>query len=160
MRVLMAGFVVFLAAGQARAEHTRATNPGAASLEILGRAVLYSINFDYVMGDDMAAGLGIGAVTTKQSGSATMIPAYFLYYFSREQGSIFATGGVTVMSSSLNGQVSKAGNVAFDANLVLPNLGLGYENRGDGGYLFRFGAYALFASAVKPWVGFTFGWAF
>ncbi len=160
MRILLVGFVVLCAAGQARAEHTRVTNPGAASLEVLGRAVLYSLNFDYVMGDDMAAGLGIGAVTTKQSGSATMIPAYFLYYFSREQGSIFATGGVTVMSSSLGGQVSKAGNVGFDANQVLPNLGLGYENRGDGGYLFRVAAYGMLAAEVKPWLGFSFGWAF
>jgi hypothetical protein len=167
-RVLFAAALVLLAAPAAWAEHTRVTNPNALSVEVLGRGILYSVDYDRVMNDDMAAGIGIGKVNlnlpdgTDSGLHTTVVPAYVNYYFTRDQGSIYATGGVTVVSdsSTANGLVSSPGNVKFNSNAVLPNFGLGYENRGDSGFLVRLTALAIVAKSVAPWGGLTFGYAF
>lgn len=168
MKRLALVLVVLAVPCLASAEHTRVTNPNNIGFEILGRGLLYSVQFDRVLNDDMAAGLGFGHVATKTAAgadsgvNANMIPAYFNYYFAREQGSIFATAGATLVLNSGDVKTLSAstGGLEFGSSAVLPTLGVGYENRGDSGFLFRFAAYALIASNVAPWAGFSFGYAF
>jgi hypothetical protein len=50
--------------------------------------------------------------------------------------------------------------VKYKSATVFPVLGVGFESRGDTGFLFRATAYGIVSSDVHPWLGFTFGYAF
>ena len=88
-----------------------------------------------------------------------MIPVYVNYYFQKDQGSLFATAGATLVAGENVGSAT-ASTGSVELNPVMPTAGLGYENRGDSGFLFRLTGYALFGEEISPWVGFTFGYAF
>src|SRR4051812_18911854 len=84
------------------APHTRVTYPSAVSAEILGRGMLYSVNFEEVVSDDLGVGIGFSRVSTDRNDvdtgrSATMLPVFMSYYFSRTAGSMFVTGGADVV---------------------------------------------------------------
>ena len=151
------------------ADNVRATNPNTASVEILGRAFLYSVNYDRAMGEDMAAGFGIGSSATKTQithqdahQSATFLPIYMNYYFEREAGSLFLTGGVVLITnhSDVESFETATGNYRFSSSPVVPQAGLGYENRSDAGFLFRLTGYATVGQVISGWAGFTFGYSF
>jgi hypothetical protein len=157
---MIVALVLFVSA--ARAEHVRVTNPNAVSIEAGGRGIAYTIGYDRVMNDELVAGFGIGTLSAKNGQSVTVVPAYVNFYFAKEQGSLFATSGATYVAdaSSVQGSESRTGGVRLSSSAVVPTFGLGYENRGEMGFLFRVGAYALVADEVAPWAGFTFGYAF
>lgn len=142
------------------AEHTRVTHPNAVSLEILGRGMFGTLNFDRVMTDELAAGLGVGtipAITGIATGTATLFPVYANYYFMKDAGSIYATAGITIALVT--------GSATFDLTGVslrpiIPQIGVGYENRGDSGFLFRAAVYALYSGTFGVWGGISFGYAF
>jgi hypothetical protein len=161
MKTAFTCLALMLVSSVALAENTRVTNPNALSVELLGRGVLYSISYDRVMDDHLAAGFGVGAVPTS-SETAMILPAYVNYYFFKEQGSLFATAGVGLVlnSSSVKNTESTVGSFAFPSNAVIPQFGVGYENRGDTGFLFRVTAYGLVGDEFMPWGGFSFGYAF
>ena len=152
----------------AQAEHTRITNPNALGLELLGRGMLYTLNYDRVISDDMSAGFGIGTVSTRflndqdTGKSATLVPAYLNYYLTRDAGSLFGSAGVTLVtnSSDVKGFKSSTGNLEFPSGAILPTFGVGYENRGDAGFLVRVTAYGVLGKSLTPWLGFMFGFAF
>ena len=143
------------------AEHTRVTHPNVIGVEMLGRGLLYSVQFDRMLDDDFAAGISLGTVSA-QSQTVTLIPVYMNYYFKREQGSLLATAGVDVVASgnSANGSKATVSGLEFPSNSVLPLFGFGYENRSDANFLFRVNGYGIIASTFIPWIGFTFGYAF
>ena len=149
--------------------HTRVSNPSAVSVEMLGRAMLYSVNFDQVVNDNIAVGAGIGNVSTNAhdtdrdtGNSATFIPAYMNYYFLQSAGSPFITGGVTLVlnHSSVKGTDTSTGTLQIPNSSVMPTFGGGYENRGDNGFLFRVTGYIVAGKSLTPWLGFSFGYAF
>lgn len=151
------------------AAHTRVTYPSAVSAEILGRSMLYTIGFDQVLNDDLAAGVGFGTVSlnyrntdTDAGKSATFVPVYMNYYFKRDGGSPFVTGGVTLITnhSSVKNLETTTGGLEIPSSNVMPTFGGGYENRGDNGFLFRITAYAVAGRSITPWVGFSFGYGF
>jgi len=149
-------------------EATRLTNPNAVSVEGLGRGLLYSIDFDRVLNDDMAAGFGFGTSGTQNpdssssSQTATLFPVYINYYFMRDQGSLYVTAGAAIVTNytSLSGLKASVGGLKFPNSVLLPEFGAGYESRGDSGFLFRVTAYGIVGQNVIPWVGFAFGFAF
>jgi hypothetical protein len=152
----------------AHAEHTRVTNPNALGFEIFGRALQYGFQFDRVISDDLAAGVGFGFTPTERADGtdanqkATLFPVYVNYYFTRDAGSLLATAGATLVSDhgEVSGLKSALGSLEFPSNAILPTVGLGYENRGDTGFLFRVNAYAIAGKSIVPWLGFGFGYAF
>jgi hypothetical protein len=161
--------VLSLWAFRAHAEHTRVTYPGALSGEVLGRAMMFSVNYDHVFSDDLAAGAGIGTTGTKPmvgSGdtgvSATVVPVYFNYYLSREGNSAYVTAGVSavVNSGDVKNLRSSAGNVDFPDSPLVPHFGAGFESRTDTGWLFRVAGYGILGEELRPWVGFSFGKTF
>lgn len=148
-------------------EHTRVTNPNAFSLEVLGRGGLYSVNFDRVLTDEFVAGIGYGSLTgrstvgtSQETVKATVIPLYVNYYFQRSAGSVFATAGMSMVRFDGSRFDAKLGNYALEDNGIVPGFGVGYENRGDYGFLFRITGYAFITENITPWLGFTFGYAF
>lgn len=170
LRVWMMAFAfgVATATSVGASEHTRVTVPDALSVELLGRGLLWSVNYDRVLSDDLAAGFGFGTTGTKTvvSGvdtntSAKVVPFYVNYYFMREQGSPFVTGGADILlnASEVKTYKSSVGNVEFNSNTVLPNFGVGYENRSEAGFMIRAAVYGVIAKDFNPWFGFTFGYA-
>ncbi len=150
-------------------EHTRVTNPSAIIVEVLGRGMIGSISFDQVLNDDMAAGFGFSGVSTNVPNSginanrtAYMFPAYFNYYFTRAAGSFFGTAGVNLVTNTNRVQryESSVGDLIFPTNSIIPTFGVGYENRGDNGFIFRATAYGLYGDSLTGWFGASFGYAF
>lgn len=172
MRLLVAVIVASVGMFQslsAQAAHTRVTYPSAVSVEILGRSMLYTVAYDQVLNDDLAVGVGLGTVSLNFRGtdtdagkSATMIPVYMNYYFMKEGGSPFLTGGVTLITnhSSVKNLETTTGGLEIPSSNVMPTFGGGYENRGDNGFLFRIAAYAVAGRSLTPWMGFSFGYSF
>jgi hypothetical protein len=153
---------------QALTNNTRASNPSALSLELGGRGLLYSLNFDRVLSDNLAAGFGIGTVTaslsnlTATSQSSPILPVYFNFYFMQDAGSLYVTGGADLLTSpsSVSGLTSSPGGLGFSSSPILLTLGLGYEFRSDAGYLVRAAAYGVYGSSLVPWGGISFGYSF
>ncbi len=156
--------VACLWAAPASAEHTRVTNPNTLGVEGLGRAGLYSVFFDRALNDDLVAGVGFGTVSVGSGGvdvSSTIIPMYVNYYFTQDGGSLYLTGGVDLVMTDADGEgESSYGNISFNESGIMPVVGLGYESRGDSGFLFRVAAYALAGDKIYPWIGFSFGYSF
>jgi len=150
-----------------RAEHTRVTYPGALSVEGLGRGGLYAIQYDQVFSDELAAGIGIGSVGLKNNlgvdtnTSVTVVPLYVNYYFQRDAGSFFATGGASLlMGDQLESLNTKVGNIELPDSSILPTVGLGFETRTDNRLLLRITGYLLVADQLAPWGGLTLGYTF
>jgi hypothetical protein len=169
MRLSLVAISLLLVSATAQAAHTRVTYPSAVSVEMLGRAMLYSVNYDQVVNDTMAAGVGLGTVsmnfhdTDLDAGqTATFIPAYMNYYFMKEAGSPFVTGGVTLIlnHASVKGKDTSTGGLQIPSSSVMPTFGGGYENRGDNGFLFRVTGYLVAGKSLTPWIGFSFGYGF
>ncbi len=152
----------------AQAEATRLTNPNAVTAELFGRGIRFGLGYDRVLSDDLAAGFSIGSTNlqtldgTSVDQKATLISPFVNYYFMRDQSSIFITGGAALVTNTDNvkGYKSGLGGLRFTSNAIIPQAGLGYENRGDAGFLFRMAAYVMADDNVIPWVGFSFGYAF
>lgn len=153
----------------AEAANTRVTYPSVVSLEVLGRTTLYTIGFDQVVNENIAVGAGFGSVSANFAGTdidasrtISMVPVYMNYYFMKEQGTLFATAGATLITnhSKVKGLESTTGNMIVPSSNVMPTVGVGYENRGDNGFLFRVTAYGIMAKKFTPWMGFSFGYGF
>ncbi len=146
--------------------NTRVTNPNALSFELVGRGLLYSFAYDRVLNERLAAGVGVGSVSTTSVGgvsvSATVIPVYVNFYFSESAGSLFVTAGAALVASAstLANLTSSAGSLQFSSSPILPEAGLGYEYRSDPGYLFRIAAYGILGNSLIPWGGISFGYSF
>lgn len=151
-----------------QAEHTRVTYPNALSVELFGRGLMYTIQFDRVIQDDLVVGMGYGHVALRTvddvdtGQNASIIPAYVNYYLMRDQGSLFVTAGMSIIGNSdqAKDRRSKFGDVEFSSAPVLPHFGVGYEVRSDTGFLFRGTAYGMIAKKFAPWVGFALGYGF
>lgn len=165
---VLIALLLSVSSAESFAANVRVTNPSAVSVEVLGRGFLYSVGFDQVMSEDFAAGASIGRTPLNTTGgvdtgsAVTVLPLYFNYYFMREQGSLFATGGLTIITdaNTAKGKVSSSGSVEFNSNVFVPNVGVGYENRAENGFMFRIAGYVMSAAKIYPWVGVTFGYSF
>lgn len=161
-------FLFVLIATPARAEHTRVTNPNSFAIEVMGRGLFWGLQFDRVIADDIAAGLEWGGTPTKDSVgndmniTARAFSAYANYYLTRDQGSLFATGGATLITNNNNvkGLTANISGVLFTSTGMMPNFGVGYENRSDAGFIFRATAYAMILDKLYPWAGMTLGVSF
>lgn len=167
LSALLSAFLL-VSAVSARAEHTRVTVPDVVGVEVLGRTTLWSLTYDRVLSDELAAGFGFGTSGTKTLGgvdtgnSAQFVPVYVNYYFMPEQGSAFLTGGVSVVlnSNTVSAFQTTTGNLELPSSSVVPTFGLGYENRSEVGFLVRGTLYGLVGDNFAPWFGFHFGYAF
>ncbi len=160
---MLGAAAMLLSLSMAHAEHTRVTYPSVLGVEVLGRGLVYSVFFDRALDDQLVAGIGFGHVkltSPSKTDTVTVIPVYANYYFAREAGSLFASGGVTVATADVDNLKSNTSGVEFGSAPIVPTVGLGYENRSDAKFLFRMAAYALVAENVRPWVGFSLGYAF
>lgn len=162
-------FASFSSSSWAENMTARTAYPTALSVEAMGRGLMGGIYYDKSINDDFAAGVGVGAVGIKTydethlSSTAKLIPVYGNYYFLKQAGTMYATLGFSWITQTqlTKGNRSVAGKLDFPDHSLLPQLGLGYENRTDKGFLLRMALYALMGKkAISPWAGFGFGVCF
>jgi hypothetical protein len=143
--------------------NTRLTYSDSMNLEILGRGMLWSLSFEKVVSANVSVGLGLGTVKVMPMDTqAVVVPMYMNYYFMNSGNSPFGTVGVNIVTNNSKVKTGKAdvSDVEFGTSSVHPTIGLGYEMRTDGGFLFRVAAYGIVADNFSPWFGGTFGFAF
>lgn len=171
--VLTAGLLIsvnglYINQASAISTNTRVTYPTAIVLELGGRGILYSLNFDRVLTEDFSFGIGVGTVQanfpngTTADKSTAIIPAYFTYYIWRDAGSFFGTLGANLIpnASSVQGLTTSTGGVELNNNPIQGTAGIGYEMRSDTGFLFRITGYGILASSFAPWAGLSVGYSF
>ena len=152
----------------ARADEARSLNPNAISIEIFGKDLLYTVQYDRAMTEDFFAGIGVSTVGINNldgsdaNSTAVLVPVYAGYYFMREQGSPYVEVGASIVAnnSTATNHETSIGNVQFSSSQVLPHFGAGWETRTDQGFLFRVTGYGIVGQTIRPWFGATFGYAF
>ena len=155
-KTLFGSLVVLLCAIPTFAAPTRATYSTVLGIEALGKAASYNLFVDRMLDDDLAAGVGYGG------GPVPMVPVYANYYLSSEQGSLYLTAAAALVlnADEVRGRTTSAGDWLI-TDTVIPELGVGYENRSDQGFLFRATGYAAYVgSKFKPWAGVSLGYGF
>ena len=136
----------------------RATMRNDVGIELLGKALLYSFSYQRMVGTSLGLEAGFGALGGSGSSGSTAIlffPVSAKLYLIPKDGTLYLTGGaVLVTASTSSGPFDNATDFYGD-------VGLGFEFRSPGGFLFRGTAYALFADGgYFIWPGITVGYAF
>ena len=152
----------------AHAANIRMSNPNDISIELGGRALLYSLNYGRTLSENLSLGIGYGGVATNNpdgtpsTATSALIPAYLSLYLAQDMSSPFITLGGNLVTNSgvLIGQNTSVGGLKFAASPIILTFGLGYEYRGYNGLMIRLTAYGLYSSAFFPWAGLSFGYAF
>ncbi|MGE0615572.1 MAG: hypothetical protein AB7P04_08015 [Bacteriovoracia bacterium] len=134
------------------------SKPNVVSVELLGRAVIYSLNYDRLVSDSIALGAGISAYSVSYFGAGNsyfLLPTYLNYYLSPKIGRGFFTGGFTF---ALSGATASSTGPFVGAGVAL-TAGGGYEYRYQGAIL-RAAGYFLVGKTFQPWLGVSAGLIF
>ena len=136
---------------------TPALGKSAISAELLGRAAIYSFNYDYNFVPNVAAGAGIAfwsQSSGKTSATLTLIPVYLNAYLLTGVHRPFATVGMTFG----NATISDSDSTSSGSGSLL-TMGAGYEMRTEGGFLMRVAGYRLSNTYGDSafWPGISFG---
>lgn len=128
------------------------------SMELLGRAGLYSFNYDYLIQNSLALGAGLSTYTLS-SGEATsgtwILPIYANYYVNEGLHRFFATGGASIVMVS--GKVNENNQVKGSG--LGGSVGFGYEYKSRDGFLFRAAPYLLVGQTSGGWIGVSLGYS-
>ena len=159
---------------QSQSNWLSVANPNAISFELLGRAGLYSFNYDRLLIDYVALGVGFSAITIRSTSGANsnnatalLFPVYGNFYLPLKSKThrFYGTVGVTFAHSSSSADTD-TGDVANESGTGTGYIaGVGYEYRSqdvDGGFIFRASVNVLKAgdSIFAPWPGVSAGYAF
>jgi hypothetical protein len=130
-------------------------------IELLGRALLYSFNYQYTPVKQFGLEVGLGAFGGGDVGDNTtliFVPFGGKFYIIPKDGSLYlAAGGVFLNANTDSGPFddSESNSTSYGY------LGLGFEYRSEGGLLFRGSAYGLIkGGGFFIWPGLTVGYAF
>jgi hypothetical protein len=130
------------------------------SLEVLGRGIYYSLNYDRMIHPYFAVGAGFSFLGLNGRGgperSMINIPLYSNVYLSKASARMFLTGGVNLVH--ISGEVDRSSGLA-NMN-VAPVFGAGYEFRHENGFVFRLTPYVAMAPQTTLWVGASLGGSF
>lgn len=151
--------LVLLAVSAGQAQNSRKDHRNDVGIELLGKAALYSFEYQRLVTPSLGLEAGLGVIGSGGGGeSATVIfvPVGARFYMIPKDGSLFLTGGAVWVSGILD-----SGPFSDNASDAYGFGGLGFEYRATGGFLFRGSAYVLFGSGgYFIWPGITVGFAF
>jgi hypothetical protein len=138
---------------------TRATMRNDVSLELGGKAAIYSFAYQRMVSPSLGLEVGLAALGGGSSGDNTTLvffPVGAKFYLIPKDGSIFLTaGGVFVTGHFDSGPFDETESSALGYG------GLGFEFRSSGGFMIRGTAYGLFGEGgYLIWPGLTIGYAF
>jgi hypothetical protein len=137
------------------------SQPNVVSFEFFGRALLYSVNYDFAVSDHLSLGIGISSWESRDwwtsvDSSVTVVPIYGNYYFSQHLGRGYISLGADWISVSSIGNNSNT----FANNGMAAVIGGGYEARDASGYLLRFGGYVIAGKTTTINPSVSVGYAF
>ncbi len=135
--------------------------PYSLSLELFGRALVYSVDFDVAITDRWTLGVGYSNWESTDwwdnyDATVTVVPLYFNFYFSKDPDRGYLSAGVDWIHVTETGYT----NDTFTHNGFAGTLGAGYESRSNGGFIFRIGAYAIMGRSVTISPSISLGFAF
>ena len=124
-------------------------------VELLGKAALYSFAYQRMVTPSVGLQAGFAALGGSITGDEVVL--FFTLngtlYFTGGDASPFLTGGVVLLTSATD-----SGPVE---SVTYGNVGLGFEYRSPGGFLFRGSIYTLFAEGdFLIWPGLQVSYAF
>lgn len=119
------------------------------SLEVLGRAAFYSLNYDRRISEIFGAGFGLSYVKLNDAPGAFLMPIYINIYPIPAMRRLFITAGATLAPLEKTEKI-----------LAVP--GIGYEYKNDDGLLLRGSLYQLYSSksSIPIWFGLSIGQSF
>jgi hypothetical protein len=153
------------------------TAPNGIYLELLGNGLLYTINYDRFISDDISLragfeyiGLGASDPSSGESASVSMmlIPITFNYFFaSHNNGTVGSSKlelGAGVMIVNLSASATGSAGTLFSGSGLgvggTATVGYRYQPS-DGGFIFRIGFTPLFGpGGFVPFGGLSLGYAF
>lgn len=126
-------------------------------IELLGKGLLYSFNFQRTINRQIGLEAGLGAFgggTGEDNATVLFVPFGAKFYLIPKDGSLFLTGGVTIVSAGTDaGPFEDTGTLGYG--------GIGFEFRAETGFTFRGTAYGLFSGdGFFIWPGLTLAYAF
>ena len=139
-------------------ELTRVKMPNDVGIELLGKSLLYSFYYQRTVLPFLGLEAGISALgggDDEDNATIVFFPIGAKVYIIPKNGSLYATGGITVVTANV-----ESGPFEDDESGTYPWLGLGFEFRSETGFLFRGTAYALLGGGFFIWPGLTVGYAF
>jgi hypothetical protein len=154
------------------------TAPNGIYVELLGNGLLYTINYDRFINDDMSlrAGfeyIGLGASDPSGSGASAsvsmmMIPLTFNYFLtSHDKGKVGSSKfelGAGIMIANFSASATGSAGDVFSASGfgIAGTATIGYRLQpSDGGFIFRIGFTPLIGpGGFLPFGGLSFGYGF
>jgi hypothetical protein len=138
-------------------ELTRERLKNDVGIELLGKAALYSFNYQYTLNRQIGLEVGLGAFsagTAESNATILFVPIGAKFYLIPKDGSLYLTGGITALTAGTD-----AG--PFEDTGAYGYAGLGFEFRSETGFTFRGTAYGLFSGdGFFIWPGLTLAYAF
>ena len=143
-------------------------------IELLGRGIAYSINYDRALNSKFSLGAGFTYYQWDVVGigvDIALLPIYGQYYFAgfnKHRGFVSATASIVYAKAEIRSDIFSysEGNPSnliarSEGTTVLPNAGVGYEFRANSGFTSRVAAYAQYISGTTyPWAGVMLGMHF
>lgn len=135
--------------------------PNVLSIELLGRALVYSLDYDRAISSHVTLGLGISswqasAWWNNYTATVTVVPVYLNFYFSESPSRGYLTGGADWISVTQSGNNSNV----FNNNGVAAVFGGGYESRSNEGFIFRASIYVIAGQSISVQPALSLGYAF
>ncbi len=157
--ILACAVLTVIPAQAASAAGIRETLPNDISIELLGKSILYTFNYQHMIGNTIGLEAGLSALgggTDEDNTTVVFVPVGAKVYLIPKDGSVYLTGGFVLVTASFD-----TGPFDDDASDTYSYLGLGMEYRSQGGLLFRGTAYGLIAGGgFFIWPGLSVGYAF
>ncbi|MCM2276991.1 MAG: hypothetical protein NDJ89_02825 [Oligoflexia bacterium] len=136
------------------------------ALEVLGRGILYSLNFNHAFAERFSGGFGLSyfSIPLKAGHSASiyLVPIYGNYYLLEGAHRPYVSLGAT-FALGVGGIETRDGETTVQPPLsaIAPHLSAGYEYRSSGGFLFRLAPYLYLMSDRTVFTGgISFGFSF
>lgn len=156
--VLVLVLLPVLAFGQSDSS-IRMEYPNDFGIELLGRSVIYTFTYQRMLNNYVGLEGGLSALgggDSNDSATLVFIPIGGRFYMIPKNGSPFLTGGMVILTASVD-----SGPFDDSESNTYGYVGLGFEFRAEGGFIFRGTAYGLISDGnFFIWPGLHIGYAF
>jgi len=139
--------------------------PNDISIEAAGRSIVYTFNFQRMIGNYVGLETGVSALgggISEANALLVFVPVGAKLYLMPQDGAVYLTGGVVFINASVHvGPFEEGDEVDHSEWGTYNYVGLGMEYRSSSGLLFRGTAYGLIADGgFFIWPGLSIGYTF
>ena len=142
--------------------------------ELLGNGLLYSLNYDRMVTDNISVRAGYGGLTVSQMRAdptgfgiitedvkITMIPVLANYLRGEGNHKLEMGAGVVLVSVDWTGTMEELGSFSLGADGAIPTGNFGYRyQKSEGGFFFKASLCPFFAETMVTSFGLGLGYSF